>query len=493
MSTPRCKTGVEGFDEILNGGLPRNRLYLLQGSPGVGKTTLALQFLLEGLRENEGGLYITLSETHEELREVADSHGWNLSRLKIFELSALEEKLRGESDTTFFNPSEVELSRTTQALIDAVESANPSRVVFDSLSELRMLSETPLRYRRQILYLKQYFAGRRCTVMMLDDHAAQEKDAQVESLAHGVFLLSKTSPEYGVARRQLTVEKVRGVKFREGNHDVLLLTGGLVIFPRLVASEHHSVFKSEAIASGIPAFDTLVGGGLHRGTSNMLMGPPGTGKSTLAARIALTAADRGEKSLFFTFDETRGTLRGRSVALGMNILEHEESGLFKLVQVDPAEISPGDMAFRIKHAVTHDQVRLVVIDSINGYLNSMAEERYLSLQLHELLSYLNQQGVTTLLILSQHGIIGSMRNPIDLTYLSDTVILLRYFEALGDVRQAISVIKKRSGDHERTIREMKITAKGIEIGDPLSQLRGVLTGIPVPQAERAQAEGMGFA
>jgi circadian clock protein KaiC len=475
-----CKTGIEGFDDVLNGGLPRNRIYLVLGEPGVGKTTLALQFLLEGEKLGERGLYITLSETKVELQEVAVSHGWDISKINLFELSALEAQIKGESDTTFFSPSEVQLNRTTKALLDEVDRIKPLRVVFDSLSELRLMSETALRYRRQILYLKQYFAGKKCTVLMLDDNSGRgEVDGQVESLAHGVVVITKTSPEYGVSRRQVRVQKIRGVRFREGNHDLLMETGGLVVFPRLVAAEHHKHFQREPTSSNLTALDKLLGGGIDRGTSTIFMGPAGTGKSTLAMTFALAAATRGEAVMFFTFDETAGTLLSRSTQLGMDIETPLKDGRLRVQQIDPAEISPGELAYRIKYGVQHEGVRVVVIDSLNGYLHAMPDQRHLVLQLHELLAFLNQQGVSTLMVLTQQGLVGSMQSPVDLTYLADTVVLMRYFESEGTVRQAISVIKKRSGDHERTIREFSLGPGGVKVGEPLAGFHGVLTGVPM--------------
>ena len=444
----------------------------------MGKTTLALQFLLEGARLGEGGLYITLSETKEELAMVADSHGWDLGKIHLFELSAVEEKLKGETESTFFHPSEVELNRTTKALLDEVERVKPARVVFDSLSEMRMLAETPLRYRRQILQLKQFFSGRKCTVLLLDDLTSGAEDLQIESIAHGVLSLQRSSPEYGIARRHLQVQKIRGVRFREGNHDFVIEKGGLVIFPRLVAAEHHFNFQRESFSSEIGELDALLGGGLDRGTSNMLMGPPGTGKSTIAILFALVAAKRHEKVLLFIFDETVGTLVNRATQLGMEIEPHIKSGLIEAQKIDPAEISPGELAHQIQSAVSRDNVRMVIIDSINGYLNAMPAEKYLNLQLHELLSFLNQQGIVTVMVLAQQGLVGNMRSTVDLTYLADTVVIFRYFEERGAVKQALSVIKKRSGNHERTIREMKIGKNGIEIGQPLINLQGVLTGVP---------------
>jgi circadian clock protein KaiC len=474
----RCTMGTKGLDDILDGGLPRNRVYLIKGDPGVGKTTLALQFLLEGVRLGETGLYITLSETKEELGTVADSHGWDLEKIHLFELSAVEEKLGGETESTFFHPSEVALNRTTKAFLDEVERVKPSRVVFDSLSEMRMLAETPLRYRRQILQLKQFFTGRQCTVLLLDDLTSGAEDLQIESIAHGVLSLQRSSPEYGIARRQLQVQKIRGVKFREGNHDFIIEKGDLVIFPRLVAAEHHVTFKRESFSSEIRELDALLGGGLDRGTSNMLMGPPGTGKSTMAILFAIVAAKHQEKVLLFVFDETIGTLVNRASQLGMDIESHIKSGLIEVQQIDPAEISPGELAHNIQTAVSQDNVRMVIIDSINGYLNAMPAEKFLNLQLHELLSFLNQQGVVTIMVLAQQGLVGHMQSSVDLTYLADTVVIFRFFEERGVVKQALSMIKKRSGNHERTIREMKIGQKGIEVGQPLTNLQGVLTGVP---------------
>lgn len=483
-----CTTGVEGLDDILRGGLPRNRIYLVQGDPGVGKTTIALQFLLEGARKGENGLYITLSETTYELKSVADSHGWDLSSINLFDLSSLADHLPDDSSSTFFHPSEIELNRTAKALLKEVERVGARRLVFDSLSEMRMLAETPLRYRRQILDLKQFFAGKKCTVLLLDDSPSGSRDLQIESIAHGVIGLEKSSPEYGINRRRLNVHKIRGVQFREGHHDFIIRKGGVTIFPRLVAAEHHSPFKRESFTSGIKELDSLLGGGLDRGTSTMFMGPPGTGKSTLAMKFAVAAAQQGESTLFLCFDETVGTLIDRAEQLGMKCTPYLENGTLKIEQIDPAEISPGELASRIVRAVRNDANRMVVIDSINGYLNAMPDDRFLNLQLHELLTYLNQQGVITLMILAQQGLMGSMQSAVDLTYLADTVVLWRYYEAFGSIKQALSIIKKRSGSHERTIRDIKVGAGGIEVGPPLTNMQGVLSGLPTVIGNHAGVE-----
>jgi circadian clock protein KaiC len=475
----RCATGVEGLDEVLGGGLPRNRLYLVQGDPGVGKTTVGLQFLLQGVKQGEPVLYITMSETKEELQGVADSHGFDLEGITVFELTEVQSQLGEPADSTFFRPSEVELNRLTEALTSQIDGLKPTRIVFDSLSEMRLLAETSLRYRRQILSFKQYFNGRSCTVLFLDDCTADREPMDIESIAHGVITLRRISPEYGISRRQVNIQKVRGVKFREGNHDLILRTGGMVVFPRLVAAEHHGSFAREAFPSGIPGLDALLGGGLDRGTSNMFMGPPGTGKSTVALHFVHRAAQLGERSLVLTFDETLGTLLYRAEQLGMDLKPYIAQGLVQIEQINPAEISPGEMAHRIRGNGGSSPAPFVVIDSINGYLNAMPAERHLDLQLHELLAFLNQHGVITIMILAQQGIVGAtMHSAVDLTYLADTVLLMRYFEHRGEVRQAISIIKKRSGDHERAIREIRIDTGGIQVGDPLKHMQGVLTGVP---------------
>lgn len=474
----RCVTGVAGLDDVLAGGLPANRLYLLQGAPGVGKTTLALQFLLAGAERDEPGLYITLSETKDELAAVADSHGWDLSKLELLELSAIEEVLAESKENTFFHPSELELHKTTQILLDQVERVKPRRVVLDSLSEFRLLAENPLRYRRQMLRLKQFFAGRKSTVFLLDDQTGEGSDLHIQSISHGVITLERLSISYGIERRQLRVEKLRGVKFREGAHDYRIKRGGIEVFPRLIAAEHKKEFSAEPISSGIVGFDKLMGGGLDRGTSNLFIGPAGCGKSTLALQHAVALARRGEKSMVFIFDENQNTLEKRSRAVGLDLTEHLSAGTICIQQVDPAELSPGEFVSVVRKKVQHDKVSLVIIDSLNGYLNSMPDEKALNLQLHELLTYLSQQGAVSIMTLAQHGLVGSMHAPVDVTYLADAVVLLRYFEAKGQLHKAISVVKKRSGYHESTIRELRIENGNVVVGEPLEKFHGVMSGIP---------------
>ncbi len=477
----RCPSGVEGLDDILAGGLPRDCFYLVQGDPGSGKTTLALQFLLEGLRRGEKVFYITLSETKQELFKVARSHGWSLDKIPVLDLSAVENLLRPEAQTTVFHPSEVELTKVSQLLLDEVRKAQPARVAFDSLSEFRLMAETALRYRRQLLTLKQQFAKFKSTVLLLDDKMSRTGviDPHVLSLTHGVIEMEQLSPDYGTSRRRLRVSKLRAVKFQEGYHDYIIATGGLRVFPRMIASEHHTDFRHESVSSGIKELDALFGGGLDRGTTTLILGQAGTGKSTLALQYAVHTAAQGERSMIFTFDETRDVMLSRAKALGFKLEKAIESGTITVQQVDPAELSPGEFAVRILRGV-EEGCQLVTIDSLNGYLNAMPGEKYLNNQLHELCTCLNQQGVVTILVLAQQGGTAAAEAPVNLSYLSDTVVNLRYFEAYGEVKQAIAVVKKRSGGHEKTIREFKLmSGKGIVIGEPLKQFRGVLTGVPV--------------
>jgi circadian clock protein KaiC len=483
-----ARTGIAGLDDILNGGLSAGRLYLVEGVPGSGKTTLAMQFLIEGARLGETVLYVTLSETAEELKSVADSHGWDISGVSVRELLPPEDALESEEQYTMYHPSEVELAATTKLILEDVHRLKPSRVVFDSLSELRLVAGNPLRYRRQILALKQFFTGRKCTVMLLDDLTATQ-DLHVQSIAHGVILLQHLSPEYGAERRRLRVIKYRGSEFRGGYHDYLIRKGGLIVFPRLVAAEHRRGRGAAKMPSSLPELDALLGGGIEEGTSTLVVGGAGTGKSTIAAQFCAAAAARGQRSIIFLFDESPHTLFTRCSGLGVDVERFAEAGLITIVQVDPAELSPGELTFRIRQAVENHGAKIVVIDSLNGYLNAMPEERFLTIQLHELLMYLSEHSVASLLIGAHHGVIGTqMQAPVDASYLADAVILLRYFEAKGEVRQAISVVKKRGGLHERTIREFSMHAGRISVGEPLRQFRGVLTGVPV--FEGGSAEGL---
>lgn len=479
-------TGIEGLDDVLGGGLRPNRLYLIEGIPGSGKTTLSLQFLLEGVRLGERVLYISLSETREELEEVAASHGWSLDGITIREFVPSESMLNPEEQYTMFHPADVELNETTKTILSDVERVKPARVVFDSLSELRFLAGNPLRYRRQILALKQFFVGRQCTVMLLDDLSSADRDLQVQSLAHGVILLEQLNPEYGGERRRVRVVKLRGVKFRGGYHDYTILRGGLQVFPRLVASEHRQTQPITQLSSGLPALDSLLGGGVESGTSTMIVGPPGTGKSSIAAQFAAAAAARGEHAALFLFDESQNTLLSRTAGLGINLARHLESGRLTIQQVDPAELSPGEFAHAVRHAVDQRKAAVIVVDSLNGYLAAMPNERYLVIQLHELLTYLGQCGVATVMVGAHQGLIGTQMNaPVDVSYLADAVLLLRYFEDRGEIRQAISVIKKRGGAHERAIREFALAGGRMKIGEPLHEFRGVLSGIPTLDGQAA--------
>jgi circadian clock protein KaiC len=473
-------SGVEGLDDILRGGFTPNRLYLVEGVPGSGKTTLAFQFLMEGVRQGEPVLYVTLSETRDEIEQVARSHGWSLDGITIRELVPSEENLHEDDQYTLFHPSEVELGKTTKAILSDVENTKPSRMVLDSLSELRLLAGNPLRYRRQILALKQFFSGRRCTVLLLDDLTAVDHDLQVQSIAHGVIRLEQLNPEFGSERRRLMVIKYRGVGFRGGYHDYIIQHGGLVVFPRLVASERTSPPSAEKLQSGVDQLDLLLGGGIERGTSTLIVGAAGTGKSTIAAHFVMSAAQRDQSAAVFMFDESTHTFLTRSSSLGIELRPHLESGKVKLRQIDPAELSPGEFAGAVQRAVDRDHVAVVVIDSLNGYLNAMPEERFLIIQLHEMLTYLGQAGVATILIGAHQGMMGTqMITPVDASYLADAVILMRYFETKGEVHQAISVVKKRGGAHERTIREFRMESGRISVGEPLRDFRGVLTGVPV--------------
>jgi circadian clock protein KaiC len=472
-------TGLPGVDDVLGGGLPEACLYLVRGEPGSGKTTLAMQFLLEGVRRKERCLYISLSESRAEVDRVANAHGWSLAGLDIIELSSIEQLLKPEAQTTVFRPSEMELTLVTSRLLEQATRSKPARLVIDSLADFRLMSDTGLRYRRELLNFKRVFAELNCTAMLLDDRTNERSDMQVQSLVHGVMDLEQLAPEYGVSRRRFRVSKCRGISFREGFHDCLIRRGGLQVFPRLVAAEHRTDFQAAPLPSGIPEFDALMGGGVDRGTTTLFMGPAGAGKSTMALVFALALAKRGEKTMLFSFDETLGVLQTRARGLGMDLQPHIDAGLIIPRQVDPAELSPGELISSVRNGVHKQGVKCVIVDSLNGYLNAMPGEKFLAIQFHELCSYLNQQGIITLLVMAQHGMVGRMDSPVDLSYLADSVVTLRYFEAGGEVRQAVAVIKKRSGGHEKTIREFKLEKGfGIRMGEPLRAFHGVLTGVP---------------
>jgi circadian clock protein KaiC len=482
----RSLTGVPGLDDVLHGGLIVDKLYLVDGNPGAGKTTLALQFLREGVRLGERCLYVTLSETRDELAAGAASHGLSLEGIDIIELVSRESDLAGDDELTMYHPSEVELTETTREVLQAVERTNPARMVFDSLSELRLLAQSSLRYRRQILALKQFFAARRCTVLLLDDRTAEGPDLQLQSIAHGVVSLEHHAPTYGQALRQLQVVKFRGSDFRSGFHDMTIRRGGLRVYPRLSAAEHTSEFPRETVPSGVKALDDLLGGGIDRGTSTLLIGPPGTGKSTVAMQYAQAAAARGEHAAVYTFEESRSLLLDRSRGLGMALKEGRGPGCLHIRQIDPAEIAPGEFAALVRESVDADMARVVVIDSLNGYLNAMPDDKYLTAQLHELLAYLNNRGVATFLVAAQSGLMGpNMRTPVDASYLADAVVVLRMFEHEGMVKKAISALKKRSGRHEESIRQIWFDQAGVHLSSPLVHLRGVLAGVPTDVPERS--------
>jgi circadian clock protein KaiC len=471
-------TGIEGLDEILRGGFPEHRLYLLLGSPGVGKTTIALQYLLEGTRVGETGLYIALSETRDEIMSVARSHGWPIDKISIFELSALEQQLAQEERNTVFHPAEIELNRTTQMLLERIQEVKPKRLVLDSLSELRLLSDSALRYRRQMLSLKQYFAGEEMTVLLLDDHSADGGDLHVQSIAHGVVVIEKVVSDYGSEKRRITINKMRGLNFIGGYHDAMIVPGGMRVFPRVVGSAQKRKNARGAVSSGITELDSLLGEGLERGTSCLLLGPAGTGKSTIALQFAVAAAKRGEAVLMCIFEENLDTMMARAASVGLPIETYLESGKIKVMEIDPAELAPGEFAHCVIDHVRKHEARMVVIDSLNGYMQAMPVAAHVTIQLHELLSYLNRNGVLSIMTVAQHGLVGQMQAPIDLTYLADAVILLRFFEQNGRIKKAISVIKKRIGRHEDTLREFRIDDQGVRVGAPLDQFHGVLTGTP---------------
>ncbi len=478
LPTPRCSTGISGLDDILQGGLPQGHLYLFEGEPGTGKTTLGIQFLLAGAAVGESGLYVTLSETAAELKSVAESHGWQLDQpgLEVFELVS-PDQLGPEAEQSIIHPAEMELNQTVQGVMARIAERRPRRVVFDSLSEMRLLAQDPLRYRRQVLALKHFFARHDCTVLMLDDLSAATGDMQLRSIAHGVVWLQQLVGEYGADKRFLRVAKMRGIGFRSGEHDFVLQTGGIQVFPRLVAAEHHRHFLPENMSTGNAALDEALGGGLARGSNTLFVGPSGVGKTTTAIACVHAALKRGEKAAYYLFDEGLGTLLPRAEALGYDIRQALDSGQFALSALDPAEVTPGEFAARVRQAVERDGVRVVVIDSLNAYMQAMPGGKFLMLQMHELLTYLNQRGVMTVMVLGQHGILGHGKLDVDLSYLSDAVVLFRYFEARGQLLKAVSVTKSRTNRHATTIHEFRLGDQGVEVGVALTDFEGVVSGV----------------
>ena len=476
----RLRTGIPGLDDVLHGGMPAGHLYLVEGNPGSGKTTFGLQFLLAGVAEGEHTLYVTLAESRWELEQAAASHGFDISAVEVFEVSPPELATKPLDQYTVFHPSEVELADVMHSILDRVSQVKASRIVIDSMSELRMLARDPLRYRRQIMTLKQFFMGQNTTVLLLDDRSAEGTDTQLQSIAHGVIRMETLERNFGSVRRQLEIRKVRACAYREGFHDYVIRKGGLLIFPRLISAEHrHAQVDRRQMNSGIDELDRLFGGGVGRGSSTLFMGPAGSGKSTIATRFLVSGAERGERGVMFAFDELPASILVRCHGLGIALEPHVKSGMISLQQIDPAQISPGEFIAHIRREVEENRCRLLCIDSLNGFFNAMQEEHAVIIQLHELLSYLNQSGVATFMIMAQYGVIGAhMTTPIDVSYLADNVLLFRYFEAQGAFRQAISVVKRRSGPHERTIRELVIAENQIEVGGPLREFEGVLTGTP---------------
>ena len=476
----QAASGIPGLDDILSGGFARGSLFLIEGNPGTGKTTLALRYLMEGARAGESGLYITLSETKVELLRGAASHGWTVAApIEIFELQPPESVLDPKQAQSLLYSSDLELGETVKMVFAAVERAQPLRIVIDSLSEIRLLAQSSLRYRRQLLAMKHYFARSAATVLVLDDLTAEANDKTAHSIAHGVVRLEELAPNYGAERRRLRVMKYRGQMFRGGFHDFTIKTGGLEVYPRLVSSEHERDGATGVLSSGNVELDTLLGGGLDRGSSTLVIGPAGAGKSLLLLLFVATACDRGEKAALFVFDEEMGLLFRRCKGLGIDLERLQSTGSLIVEQIDTAELSPGEFAHRVRAAVEKRGARTVAIDSLNGYYQAMPEENSLILHMHELLQFLNRCGASTFLTVAQHGLLGEMKAPVDVTYLSDSVILLRFFEDRGRVRRAISVIKKRTGAHEDTIRELMISNRGLSLGEPLKEFHGVLRGVPI--------------
>ena len=487
--TTTAGTGIEGLDRVLNGGFNRNQTLLIEGETGSGKTTLALQFILEGVRRGERVLYFTLSESSQELKAMAVSHGWSLDSVPIRELIASPDDLKPDHQYTLFHPSEVELGETIRVILGEVEATNPARVVFDALSELRLLAGSPLRYRRQLLVLKRFFASRECTVLFLDDRPLNDPDAQLQGIADGVLNLEQLHPQYGAERRRLKIVKYRGKEYRGGYHDFAIRRGGLDVFERFLDGENGdgNGIPFQALSTGIPGIDSLLGGGIARGSSTLISGASGCGKSSFAAQVVVSAAERGIPGAMFVFDESPHLLMARASGMGIDLRKHVDAGIVSLRSVDPAELSPGEFAHIVRREAEQKRGGVLVIDSLNGYLYAMPEERFLTLQLHELLTYLASRAIASILIAVQHGMVGAtVIAPVDVSYLADAIVLIRNFEAQGELRQAISVLKKRSGHHERTIREFKMTNEGIRVGEPLREFQGIFTGVPFETPEKGR-------
>jgi circadian clock protein KaiC len=485
------RTGVPGLDDVLGGGFLPGHVFLIEGNPGTGKTTIALRFLLEGAEAGERGLYITLSETERELRAGAASHGWSIGeRVEVFEVVPADSLLDSEQRQSLLYSSELELGEAIKSIFETFERVRPDRVVLDSLSEVRLLAQSSLRYRRQLLALKHYFARHGATVLLLDDRTSETSDKTADSVVHGVLQLEELTPEYGAERRRLRVSKYRGHAFRGGHHDFTIRTGGVTVFPRLVAAEHRTAFSRRQVKSDIAELDSLLGGGIEQGSSTLLLGPAGTGKTTFALQFGAAAVRRGEKAALFAFDEEIGLLFHRTRSMGLDLEAMQRAGSLHVEQLDAAELSPGEFAHRVRQRVDRAQAKTVIIDSLNGYQAAMPQENALILHIHELLQYLNRQGANTFLTVAQHGLIGDMKAPVDATYLADTVIVLRYFEALGQVRRAVSIIKKRTGQHEQTIREFQVGEGGLRLGAPLDGFQGILQGVPTFVGNAAPLMGL---
>jgi circadian clock protein KaiC len=493
-ASAKLSTGVPGLDEVLGGGLRVQRLYLALGDPGVGKTTMGLQFLLEGVRRGEPSLYATLSETREEVEEIAASHGWSLDGVELVELHAVEGSVGARDAQTMFHPVELDLDRFTAPLRETIERVRPARVVIDSLSELRILAGEMRRFRAQIMALKEHLTSLGCTLLLLDDRLPGNPEMVPQTFAHGVLALRLVTREFGPPRRRLSVSKLRGARIREGYHDFQIVTGGIVVYPRVVPSERRAGPEPGLLSSGVDGLDAMLGGGLTRATSALVMGPAGAGKSVVVTQYAHAAAARGERAAMFVFDESRETFLARAAGAGLDLRPHLASGLCSLTQMDPLEMAPDQFSHAVVSAVDPGGARLVIIDSLNGYMSSTPEESFLAHRFHELLACLGRLDVITLVTLSQHGFVGPMADTnLDVSYLADTVILLRFFEAVGEMRKCISVPKMRSGFHQLSLREYRISREGLEVGEPVSEFQGVLTGAPTYLGHRAPLLGGGGA